>query len=362
MKTITFNFKAKKTQLFLEEGLAFSEFFLQKMKIFAQEKIALVADQNLAPLYTEKLFSFLKNQGFDIQLFTFDLKEKNKTRETKAAIEDALFTAGFRKNSILISLGGGVTSDIVSFVAATYCRGVKLVLIPTTLLSMVDASIGGKGAVDTSYGKNVLGAVYHPEMILIDPLFLKTLPQKELLNGFAEILKAALLFDKAFFQKLKAKPLLNADLIEKAILLKKNIVEADENEEGLRHSLNFGHTIGHALEKLENFQMAHGQAIALGQIIESYLSHKMGFLNKADFFEIFQAFKTFGFDLLFSQQIGYQDLQKALLLDKKAQSTPKFILLKEIGQVLEDSLALKIDPLKLKESLIWANRRFASKK
>lgn len=213
--------------------------------------IAIITDTKIEKLFGKKLF---KGQA---SFFSFPAGEKSKTRKTKEKIEDGLIQKGFGSDTVIVGLGGGVVTDLAGFVAATYCRGVKLVLIPTTLLGMVDAAIGGKNGVNTPKAKNRIGTFYFPELIMIDTDFLKTLPEKEMLMGGAEILKYGLIDDPSLFQDL---PKLFSSIdktIEKSIAAKKKVVGEDpEEKKGLRRILNFGHTIGHALETIENYKIS----------------------------------------------------------------------------------------------------------
>lgn len=274
-------------------------------------RYALITDHTV-----EKLYSHL----FPFPCFSFPAGEKHKTRETKARLEDQLLEAGFSRETTLIGLGGGVVTDLAGFLASTFCRGVPLVLVPTTLLAMVDAAIGGKNGVNTPLGKNMIGTFYLPEKTVIDPQFLKTLPEKELWNGRVEMLKAGLIADPDLF----AFP----DM-EHAIEVKRKIVFADPHEKGERRLLNFGHTIGHALEKLSDYEMAHGEAVATGIVLESRLAYALGVLDHSSLEQIEAAFPPA------SLSYAPERLMQAMQLDKKStKGTPRFVLLEKIGKPL----------------------------
>lgn len=272
-------------------------------------KYALITDTTVEKLYRDL---------FPYPTFSFPAGEKYKTRETKALLEDRLLKAGFARDTTLIGLGGGVVTDMAGFIAATFCRGVPLVLIPTTLLAMVDASIGGKNGVNTPLGKNMVGTFYPPKKVVIDSQFLKTLPEKEMWNGQVEILKAGLVANPQLF---------HAPNLERAIEVKRELVFSDPHEKGKRRILNFGHTIGHALELLSDFQLCHGEAVATGIVLESRLSHAMGILDSDSLESIEAVFPPVA--LTFQPE----KIIEAMRLDKKsAEGLSRFILLEKIGQ------------------------------
>ncbi len=297
-------------------------------------RVALFADRNLP--YAETLLDYLKKNGFAAELFLLPAGEKAKTREVKQALEDTLLEKGFGKDSLFLAFGGGATLDLVGFLASTYLRGVPTILIPTTLLAMADASIGGKTAVDTPHGKNLIGTFYLPRAIWMDLTLLETLPQKEWLNGLSEILKAGLIADASLWERIeengfdpKDKPAL-LGLLEKAIAVKTRTVEEDPEEHSLRAILNFGHTVAHAIEQASEHAWPHGQAVAVGCLAESYLSHLLGYLPAADFERIVRCIKSLGYPL------GPlpEGLLEPMHHDKKVRDGKiHFVLLKKIGAV-----------------------------
>ena len=287
-------------------------------------KYALITDTHVEKLYGQALCSFLASEGNDIQLFSFPAGESSKTRATKEKLEDALLLEGFGRDTTIVALGGGVVTDLGGFLASTFCRGVKLILIPTTLLGMVDAAIGGKTGVNTELGKNLIGSFYPPHELYIFPEFLKTLPENEWFNGAVEMLKAGLIADADFFHVFSKIPI--AQAIERAIEIKRRIVAKDPYETGLRQLLNVGHTIGHALETLSNYQISHGKAVAAGIVLEAEISFEMGILKKEAFDQIKERFPpvTFSFDL--------EAIWDVIQRDKKAvDGSPRLALLKDIG-------------------------------
>jgi len=247
--------------------------------------------------------------------------ESSKTREWKARIEDQMLEAGFGRDCQIIAFGGGVINDLAGFVAATYCRGVAWIAIPTTLLAMVDASIGGKVAVNAPLGKNMIGAFHPPEEVIVDFNLLKSLPEREWKNGVAEIIKYGLIKDPSL---LEAPRSLKA--IKRSIAIKKEIVAADPKEKGLRRILNFGHTVGHALEQLSDYQLSHGEAVAMGMRVAT----RMSGLRKEEIARVEACLDREGFEEIpLSEKI-----LEVIKLDKKARNgLPRFVLLEEIGKV-----------------------------
>lgn len=301
---------------------------------------AIVSDEQVAPLYAE----LIQQQLPDASLFTLSSGEQNKTRETKAYLEDQLLHAGYGKDSGLIALGGGVICDLTGFVAATYCRGIPVIYLPTTLLAMVDASIGGKTAVNTPYGKNMIGVFKQPNAVFIDPAILTTLSKKEMQNGLMEAIKHALIADPGLWRWLQQhwSKLFNHDqqalteLILASCRIKQSIIEHDPYEEkGLRHLLNFGHTIGHALEAASNYTLKHGFAVELGILTESYLAKQLSLLSEEDFHAIqgFLAGLPIPPPASTKQWCTQENLYPFLKLDKKTQANQaRFVLLNGIGQ------------------------------
>jgi len=269
-------------------------------------KFAVITDDNVKSIYR------LEN------VFSFPAGEQSKTRETKQALEDALLEKGYSSDTVIVGLGGGVVCDMAGFLAATFCRGVPLVLVPTTLLAVVDASIGGKNGVNTPLGKNMIGTLRHPSKVLVDLRFLRTLPEKEIYNGRVEMLKAFLL---------AAPELLDVEYektIFAAIEIKRRIVAQGG---AVRHLLNLGHTVGHALETLSGYTMSHGQAVAAGLVVEACLSWKMGVLDEASWRRIASLFPH--------PQLPHapEEIVSAMELDKKSErGTPCFAMLERLGR------------------------------
>ena len=255
-------------------------------------RYAIITDENIARHYLqsarESLVTGSRGRLSEGRAHTVVIPagEQNKTRERWSAITDTLLAHGCGRDTAIIALGGGVVGDLAGFVAATYMRGIPVVQVPTTLLAMVDASIGGKTAVDTPAGKNTVGAFHPPAIVIIDPSTLASLPARELRAGMAEVIKHAVIADRAMFDEISAiLPSLFAgnasqsaleSLIARSVRIKANVVAADERELGLRKVLNFGHTIGHGVEAASDYSLLHGEAIAIGMIAEAKLAEAAG--------------------------------------------------------------------------------------
>lgn len=344
-------------------GVLKSPLFLQLCQKTAHRWI-IVTDRNTSPLFGNQLHDYLREHGLNVDLIAMFPGEENKSRATKEWIEDQMLAKGFGRDSGVIALGGGIVTDVAGFVASTYCRGIPLIQVPTTLLAMVDASIGGKTAVNVAAGKNMIGTVYQPKAIFIDPLFLQELPLHELQNGFVECIKHGAILNAPYFDFLEKKyeDLLKRDptLLQKAILdscrIKLCVIQEDEHETGMRRLLNFGHTLGHALEILTQHRIPHGQAVAIGMIGEAYLSQQMGHLSKHDFERLEHILKCYQIPLQFPDPITPEAFQNTLKLDKKAlKSAPRFVVLQEIGHCLpcEGHYCQTVEPTLLHQTLQW---------
>lgn len=277
--------------------------------------LAVITDENVAKLWAEEIARRLQ-----ARLFIVTPGEKHKTRKTKEWLEDQLLAHGFGRKSTFVGVGGGVICDLVGFLASTYQRGVDLILYPTTLLAMVDASIGGKNGVNTAHGKNMIGTLWHPKEVVLDLKFLTTLPEEEMQNGLVEMMKAGLIADAAFFERVDS----SLASIQRSISIKRQVIE--EN----RDFLNFGHTVGHALELLSGYTLSHGQAVAQGMIVEAHMAMQLGLLPEDDYKEIFLKMKPF--TRPFEAPIA--EMLEVMKMDKKSvQQEAHFVLLKAIGKV-----------------------------
>jgi 3-dehydroquinate synthase len=246
-----------------------------------QRRVAVIADDAVHQLYRNGRMGAAPWAG---ETITFAAGEKSKTRETWARLTDTLMERGFGRDSGLIALGGGVTGDLAGFVAATYMRGLPYLQVPTTLLAMVDASVGGKTGVDTPQGKNLVGAFHPPVAVVADPQTLVTLPDRDFRAGLAEAVKHGLIADREYFEWMEANALEISSrgldpltrLIRRSVEIKAEVVSGDERESGQRAILNAGHTVAHALERTSAYELSHGEAVALGLVVECELAEQLG--------------------------------------------------------------------------------------
>lgn len=329
----------------------------QNVASFAESispEAVIITDSNLKKLYGLPLKEKLETP----HIFDFPAGEKSKNRKTKEDLEDKLLDLGLSRDALVIALGGGVVTDLVGFLASTYLRGICLINMPTSLVGMVDASIGGKTGVNTSKGKNLIGSFYHPKGIFIDLNKLKTLDEKQFQEGMVEVIKYALIKDHSFFtwlkkhEKERSKLSFLEEMVTKCVAMKCYVVERDQKEtKGLRMILNFGHTVGHALEKLSKFTMTHGEAVAVGILVESYLSKEMGLLKEEDIEKIQEIFSCYQIPCTMKLSFSFKEFYEVMTRDKKAKSkTPRFVLLEGIGKVHQkDHLYAHAVPLDLLE-------------
>lgn len=324
---------------------------------------AIIADDMTGALYGENVKKALLNQGLEVYLFTFPHGEENKTRVTKEYIENQLLEKNLGRDTCILALGGGVVTDLAGYIAATYCRGVPLVMLPTTLLGMVDASIGGKTGINVPQGKNLLGCIYQPKLVLMDLSTLSTLPSNEIRNGIVEMIKHGAIADASYFnflenhsdQILALEPSLLRKAIYDSCLIKKSIVEQDEKENGKRHLLNFGHTIGHALEHLTHYEISHGEAVAIGILVESYLAVLNGYLKQASFDKIWQILKQYALPLQLPIPFSAETLYDAMILDKKSlNGKPRFVMLQEIGSPFKEA-CISVEDETIRKAVEWMN-------
>lgn len=247
-------------------------------------RFAVISDDNVASIHGHVLMEGVRQAGLDASLFTFPAGEVSKTRKSWSILTDELLEAGFGRDACVVAIGGGVTTDLAGFVAATFLRGVPVVQIPTSYLAMIDASVGGKTGVDVRAGKNLVGAFHPPRLVVADPDVLRTLPREERAQGLVEAFKHGAILDAGYFKKLEhdLAELLDADAavagaaVLRSVQLKAGVVSQDEFESGYRQILNFGHTVGHALEAASDFALGHGTAVALGMLLEAEIGERLG--------------------------------------------------------------------------------------
>lgn len=297
-------------------------------------RAVVVSDTNVAPIYAESVIASLKANGFETSLFTFEAGESSKRLSTIEKMYMHFFEHNITRTDIVVALGGGVTGDMAGFAAASYLRGIDFVQIPTSLLSQVDSSVGGKTGVDLATGKNLVGAFWQPILVLIDPETLNTLPEKFYTDGLGEVVKYGCIRSKSLFERLEkenAKDFID-DVIFECVSIKRDVVENDERDTGERAILNFGHTFGHALEKLNNYtKLTHGEAVSAGAAIITRISESRG-LTQAGTAERLEKLLN-KYHLPINADFELAEIVKATRGDKK--STGKsihFIFLKSVGE------------------------------
>lgn len=313
--------------------------FLARLKLGRRGVI--ISDSNVEPLYGERLRAALAGAGFQTRTLMVPAGEASKSLRQVGRLLEQLPRLGLDRQSFVIALGGGVVGDLAGFVAATYLRGINFIQVPTSLLAMVDSSVGGKTGVNLPQGKNLVGAFYQPRLVLADTVLLKSLPGRELRSGFAEVIKSAAIRDAAFFrwleknyrQVLALKPAAVARAVRSCCEIKASVVGADERESGLRAILNFGHTVGHAVEALNEYEgVLHGEAVAMGMVCAAALSARCTGLGATEAKRIRVLTAASGLPVRLGEKYDFEDLLEAMRLDKKAQAGKlRFVLLKRIG-------------------------------
>ena len=280
-------------------------------------KVAIISDSNVWPIYGESALRSLRDAGYEAVHYILPAGEESKNAQQYISILNFLAENTVTRSDLLIALGGGVVGDITGFAAATYLRGVSYVQVPTSLLAMVDSSVGGKTAIDLPAGKNLVGAFYQPDMVLCDISVLQTLPDEIFIDGCAEIIKYGVLFDTDLFQHLMEKGLCfdQEYVISRCVALKAGVVCQDELDKGLRQQLNLGHTIGHSIEKNSNFTVSHGKAVAIGMAVIAKTSSICGFCG-ADVYETISTLLQ-KFSLPIHTELSALQIADGALSDKK---------------------------------------------
>jgi 3-dehydroquinate synthase len=311
-------------------------------------RLFLISDTKVAGLYGPEVQKALKDSGFEPVLFTTPPGERAKRWAVVQRLARELLRLGGHRGSLLLALGGGVVGDLTGFLASIFMRGLPYIQVPTTLLAMVDASLGGKTAINLPEGKNLLGTFHQPRLVAIDPEFLRTLPPQERLNGLAEVLKAGFIGDPDLLLMLPAArgrrfrdPEAWSEIIYRAAALKARVVAQDEREAGLRRILNFGHTLGHALEQASGFRLPHGRAVALGMDAALVLSEKLAGLPREETERGRRLLRDLGLTLR-PPSLDPQAILAALPWDKKRREEKLvFVLLHHLGEpVIQEGVPL----------------------
>ena len=299
-----------------------------------------ITDSNVYALHGEKFLAVLRNMGISVDLIEFPAGENSKNVDSILTIVKKLIDLGVDRSSALIALGGGVTGDITGFIASIYMRSIPCIQIPTSLLAQVDSSIGGKTGIDLPEGKNLLGTFFQPSMVFIDLQFLNTLPDGEFNNGLSEIVKYGIIDDIELFNLLeretdgikKRSPDLLETIVGRSCKIKKGIVEIDERDMGVRRILNFGHTIGHAVEAESEYKISHGNAVSVGMIASAIISEKLNHLSSEDRDRIEHLIRSVGLLDHIPESISTKGILSKIRTDKKKRGDSiHFVLLKKIG-------------------------------
>lgn len=335
------------------------------------KKILIISDSNVAQLYGQQLADNISSAGYTVRLLQFPAGESSKSATTKLELEEQMFAFGVDRHTLCLALGGGVVGDLAGFTAATYMRGIQFVQLPTSLLAMIDSSVGGKTAVNTSYGKNIIGAFWQPKAVIMDCELLKTLPREQIINGLFEAVKIFLTSDGKYFEFCSENlpAIINLDyqplttVIKRAVELKAQVVEIDEQELHLRMILNFGHTVGHALEKLSNFAVLHGFGVGLGMIVEAYIAKLLGLLSADDYQRVEGFLLALGVNLTLLSEYTAADIITAMRGDKKnINQQIKLVLLTGIGSVknIDNQVAFPVEDAVIIQALTELSNRVGS--
>lgn len=307
-------------------------------------KFAVITDSNVSEIYARPICENLLRAGYEVDMFVFPAGEKSKTRETKARIEDAMLEKGYRRDCCIIAVGGGVVTDISGFIAGTYGRGVPFINYATTLLAAADASVGGKTAVDTPLATNLIGLFNQPEKVYIDIASWTTLPEREVKSGMAETIKHACMASEDMFEFLEENM---GDIMsfsqfaceyiaENNCQIKYKVVMQDEREAGLREILNLGHTVGRAIETVSDYNLLHGEAVAIGMVAQALLSESLGYMTEEQVARVIALLEKAGLPTTIPGYIDREELVQKLYTDKKVRSGKlRFVLQKGIGNVVE---------------------------
>ncbi len=316
------------------------------LESFTGSQIAVISNHEISKLYYEKFKLAIQKikPHIEIQLVSLVAGESTKSIDSFSEILDTLVRSRFKRNDLLIALGGGVVGDLTGFTAACYQRGIDFVQVPTTLLAMVDSSVGGKTAINHSKGKNLIGAFHQPAEVIIDTDCLKSLPDSEFSAGMAEVIKIAAIYDESFFEwlELNYSKILSKDasaleyMIFKSCSLKAKVVEQDELEQGIRAILNFGHTFGHAIENLSGYgKVLHGEAVAIGMVLAAGFSNNEAKLDANISSRLVKLLKRFHLPTELPANLDQEQIVDAMLLDKKNKEKGiRLILIEKLGSAI----------------------------
>lgn len=312
---------------------------------FENRKFAIVTDSNVDKLYSQEITDLVSGISSKVIKCVIPAGESNKNLSEIEKIYEELIINHFDRHDLIIALGGGVVGDMAGFTASTYLRGIAFIQVPTTLLAQTDSSIGGKTGVDFKGYKNMIGAFYMPKLVYMNLNTLKSLDDRQYISGFAEVMKHGLIKDADFYTWLidnlyeicERDIDVLTEMVSKSCDIKRRVVEKDPTEKGDRALLNFGHTLGHAIEKAKNFELSHGECVALGSVAAAYISWKKDMISMEEYYEIRDMFVPFGLPISV-EDIDVDEVIKLTKSDKKADSDKiRFILLKKLGKAVIDT-------------------------
>ncbi len=341
MKQVQVGLDDRSYPIIIKEGL-FAEIGSELKQRQIGKRYIVIADDKVADLFGQQVVESIKESGLSVELITFTHGEANKNLQTISELTRSLARLRVDRKDVLVALGGGVTGDITGFVAAIYMRGIAFVQIPTTLLAQVDSSVGGKTGVDIPEGKNLVGSFYQPQCVLIDPNVLRELPVAELLNGLAEVIKYGVIYDADFFNFLATnrQGILDLDMpIVEAVIahcctIKAEVVAADEREADLRRILNYGHTLGHAVEAASKFTIAHGSAVSIGMVAVNTIAVAKSLLSAERAEKVRDLLEAYGLPVVVPPELDRPQMKSFLLTDKKTvDGKPFFVVPTQIGKV-----------------------------
>ncbi len=306
--------------------------------------VVIITDDTVKNLYATSLQQSLSQSNYKTLLLSFPAGEASKNSQTKSLLEEAMLVEACDRDSVILAVGGGVVGDVAGFIAATYMRGIAYIQVPTTLLAMLDSSVGGKTSIDTPQGKNLIGAFWQPKAVIADIACLKTLSQEHVVNGLVEAFKMFLtsdaksleFLDQNLDRILARDEALLSDVVRRAVSIKAEIVAQDEKDHNLRAILNLGHTIGHALEQLSEYTLLHGYAVALGLLLEAKIAQNRGYLEAQQYHYIKTVLQRLNISAALLKKFDIEAIiQKTKLDKKKRDGVVHYVLLNNLGSVYE---------------------------
>lgn len=339
---------SSKYEILIENGILEKVGYLAR-ELVGKRKCLLVSDTNVFPLYGEKVVASLENADFEVIYYVIEAGEESKNQDELFDLISVLADNGFCRKDVMFALGGGVVGDLVGFCASIFLRGIRFFQIPTTLLAASDSSVGGKTAIDIPQGKNLVGTFWQPTAVFFDPLTLDTLPPNVYSDGAAEVIKYGVILDNELFESIASRNgRLEVDDVVRCIEIKRDVVERDEFEGGIRKLLNFGHTFGHAIEKVSHFSISHGQAVAMGMRMIARAFEKRGEFSAFELERLFEVLNKYS--LSKECPFSSDELAEALMHDKKREGNEfDLIVPKRLGHCVVERHSLEETLLILKD-------------